>query len=176
LELVSNFLIEKKLKFLHVQYKGSMRIAQREKAVKVFQDRNKARVMLMSAKCGGVGLNLTRGNRACCLSSHWTGAKLLADACTAGMICMDLAWSEAVENQAWSRVHRIGQKREVFVERFVIADTVEERILLLQERKKAVADGALGEGGGEKLGRLSVKELANCAYLLPRLCVCACAD
>ena len=48
---------------------------------------------------------------------------------------MDLAWSEAIENQAWSRVHRLGQTREVVIERFIIADTVEDRILALQERK-----------------------------------------
>jgi SNF2 family DNA or RNA helicase len=156
-----------------VQYKGSMRIAQREKAVKVFQDREKARIMLMSAKCGGVGLNLTRGNRACTLHSL-SESGLPANALTRpGMICMDLAWSEAVENQAWSRVHRIGQKREVFVERFVVTDTIEERILALQERKKAVADGALGEGSGEKLGPLSVRQLAHCAFsfIAVRRCV-----
>ena len=73
---------------------------------------------------------------------------------------MDLAWSEAVENQSWSRVHRLGQQRPVVVERFIIKDTIEDRILALQEKKRLLADGSLGEGDGRKLGRLSVRELA----------------
>lgn len=48
---------------------------------------------------------------------------------------MDLGWSEAVENQAFDRVHRLGQIRNVFVERLVINNTIEERILTMQERK-----------------------------------------
>lgn len=77
---------------------------------------------------------------------------------------MDLAWSEAVENQAWSRVHRLGQTRDVFVERFIIKDTIEDRILAMQEKKKLLADSSLGEGDGRKLGRLSVRELAACEF------------
>ena len=51
------------------------------------------------------------------------------------MISLDLGWSEAIENQAFDRVHRLGQQRNVFVERLVIENTVEDRILALQERK-----------------------------------------
>ncbi|KAI0313327.1 SNF2 family N-terminal domain-containing protein [Amylostereum chailletii] len=138
LDLVSDYLSEKN--FVHVKYQGNMVRAHRDKAVQVFMSRDKAKIMLMSLKCGGVGLNLTRANR---------------------MICLDLAWSEAVENQAWSRVHRLGQAREVVVERFVIADTVEDRILALQERKRLLAEGSLGEGDGKKLGRLTVRDLTR---------------
>ncbi|KZV76703.1 hypothetical protein PENSPDRAFT_646154 [Peniophora sp. CONT] len=137
LDLISNYLIEKEV--VHVQYRGDMTLPKRETAVRVFQSREKAKIMLMSRACGGVGLNLTRGNR---------------------VICMDLAWSEAVENQAWSRVHRLGQQRPVVVERFIIKDTIEDRILGMQEKKRLLADGSLGEGDGRKLGRLSVRELA----------------
>ena len=52
-----------------------------------------------------------------------------------GVISLDLGWSEAVENQAFDRVHRLGQTRPVFVERLVIRDTVEDRVLALQEKK-----------------------------------------
>ena len=62
----------------------------------------------------GVGLNLTRANN---------------------VISLDLAWSRAVESQAWDRVHRLGQTRSVNVQRLVIAKTVEDRIMALQERK-----------------------------------------
>jgi len=70
-----------------------------------------------------------------------------------GVISLDLGWSEAVESQAFDRVHRLGQTRTVFVHRLVIADTVEDRVLALQERKKNLADSSLGEGNGKKIGR-----------------------
>ena len=62
----------------------------------------------------GVGLNLTRANN---------------------VISLDLGWSMSVESQAFDRLHRLGQTRKVLVQRVVIADTVEDRILQLQERK-----------------------------------------
>ena len=62
----------------------------------------------------GVGLNLTRANN---------------------VISLDLGWSQAVESQAFDRVHRVGQMRKVHVQRVVIADTVEDRILKMHERK-----------------------------------------
>ncbi|KAF4616900.1 hypothetical protein D9613_008762 [Agrocybe pediades] len=138
LSLISHYLEEKGIP--HVKYQGDMSRHQREVSVQVFMSKEKARVMLMSLKCGGVGLNLTRANN---------------------VISLDLGWSQAVEAQAFDRVHRVGQTREVLVQRVVIADTVEDRILKLQERKQLLADGSLGEGSGKKIGRLSVKELAN---------------
>ncbi|OAX39929.1 hypothetical protein K503DRAFT_865031 [Rhizopogon vinicolor AM-OR11-026] len=138
LKLVSDYLSEKKIP--HVMYQGSMSRNQRDQAVRVFMMGSTAQVMLMSLKCGGVGLNLTRANR---------------------VISLDLGWSEAIESQAFDRVHRLGQVKEVFVHRLVIANTVEGRVLALQERKRNLADGSLGEGNGKKIGRLSVRELAN---------------
>lgn len=138
LKLVSDFLAEKKIP--HVKYQGSMSRSQRDQAVRVFMVGNTAQVMLMSLKCGGVGLNLTRANR---------------------VISLDLGWSEAIESQAFDRVHRLGQQKDVFVHRLVIANTVEDRVLALQERKRNLADGSLGEGSGKKIGRMSVRELAN---------------
>ncbi|KAF7976186.1 hypothetical protein HWV62_7352 [Athelia sp. TMB] len=157
LQLVSDYLTENK--FLHVKYQGDMSRPKRDAAVRVFMAKDKAQIMLMSLKCGGVGLNLTRANR---------------------VISLDLGWSEAVEasvrlalaekllliiasagSQAFDRVHRLGQQRNVFVQRLVIENTVEDRVLALQDRKKGIADGSLGEGTGKKIGRLSVRELAN---------------
>ncbi|PPQ65989.1 hypothetical protein CVT26_010649 [Gymnopilus dilepis] len=138
LSLVSDYLTEKGIP--HVKYQGDMSRTQRERAVQVFMSKEKARVMLMSLKCGGVGLNLTRANN---------------------VISLDLGWSQAVEAQAFDRVHRVGQVRDVLVQRVVIADTVENRILDMQNRKQDLADGSLGEGSGKKIGKLSVKELAN---------------
>ncbi|KLO17670.1 hypothetical protein SCHPADRAFT_900413 [Schizopora paradoxa] len=138
LDLVSNYLNTKEIE--HVRYQGNMNREKRDKAVRAFMTNKRARIMLMSLKCGGVGLNLTRANR---------------------VISMDLGWSEAVESQAFDRVHRLGQERPVFVNRLVIQNTVEDRVLAMQERKKNLADGSLGEGNGKKIGRLSVRELAN---------------
>ncbi|KAF7800359.1 hypothetical protein EIP86_011609 [Pleurotus ostreatoroseus] len=138
LQLVSDYLAENG--FLHVKYQGDMNRSKRDQAVRVFMAKDKAMIMLMSMKCGGVGLNLTRANR---------------------VISLDLGWSEAVEAQAFDRVHRLGQSREVSVHRLVIAGTVEDRILALQDRKKLLADCSLGEGTAKKLGKLTVKELAN---------------
>lgn len=73
---------------------------------------------------------------------------------------MDPWWNPAIENQAIDRVHRIGQKREVFVHRLCIPETVEDRILDLQAKKQALADGALGEGDVPKLAKLGVSGLS----------------
>ncbi|KAJ7484700.1 SNF2 superfamily protein [Mycena latifolia] len=138
LTIVSAYLTE--CGIIHVKYQGDMNPNKRAQAVQVFMAKDKARVMLMSLKCGGVGLNLTRANN---------------------VIALDLGWSPAIDQQAHDRVHRLGQTRNVLVNRLVIENTVEDRILALQERKQNLADGSLGEGNGKKIGRLSVRELAN---------------
>ncbi|KZT61695.1 hypothetical protein CALCODRAFT_463847 [Calocera cornea HHB12733] len=112
LDAVAVYLEEQE--FHYVRYQGTMSSAARENAVKDFMDNDGPTVMLMSLKAGGVGLNLTRANR---------------------VILLDLAWSEAIENQAFDRVHRMGQSKDVFVNRYVIRNTVEDRILALQKKK-----------------------------------------
>jgi hypothetical protein len=91
---------------------------------------------------------------------------------------MDPAWNTASENQAYDRVHRLGQTKPVLVERLVIANSIEQRILALQDKKQGeevvwlltgdlahiglgLADAALGEGAGGRLKRLTVKDLAG---------------
>jgi superfamily II DNA or RNA helicase len=83
-------------------------------------------VMLVSLKAGGSGLNLTAADHV--------------------FLC-DLWWNPAVEDQAADRAHRIGQQRPVTIYRLVTTDTVEERILALQEQKRGLVDVALGEAG-----------------------------
>ena len=61
---------------------------------------------------------------------------------------LDPWWNPAVEEQAFDRAHRIGQTKPVFVHRLVANDTVEERILTLQEDKRALADLTTAAGGG----------------------------
>ncbi|MCC6641999.1 MAG: DEAD/DEAH box helicase [Deltaproteobacteria bacterium] len=83
-------------------------------------------VLLISLRAGGVGLNLTAADH---------------------VFLLDPWWNPAVEDQAADRAHRIGQDRPVIVHRLVAEDTVEERILALQERKRDLARAALGEAG-----------------------------
>jgi len=83
-------------------------------------------VFLVSLKAGGTGLNLTSADH---------------------VFLLDPWWNPAVEEQAADRAHRIGQERPVFVYRMVAEDTVEERILALQEKKRWVSEMALGESG-----------------------------
>jgi len=84
-------------------------------------------VMLLSLKAGGTGLNLTAADH---------------------VFLIDPWWNPAVEDQAADRAHRIGQDKPVMVYRMVARDTVEERILELQDRKRALADAALADAGG----------------------------
>lgn len=78
---------------------------------------------------------------------------------------MDLGWSEAVESQAFDRIHRLGQTRTAYVHRLVISDTVEDRVLALQERKKNLADGSLGEGNGKKIASKSLATFSSRSHL-----------
>ncbi|KAI8381219.1 SNF2 family N-terminal domain-containing protein [Radiomyces spectabilis] len=121
-----------------VRYDGSMNVKQRDAALACFFANPEVTVLLVSTKCGSLGLNLTVANR---------------------VVMMDIWWNPALENQAIDRVHRIGQTKPVEVHRIFITDTVEDRILELQKKKQALCDGALGEGTGRPLGRLGLNEM-----------------
>jgi SNF2 family DNA or RNA helicase len=98
-------------------------------------------VMLLSLKAGGVGLNLTAADH---------------------VFLVDPWWNPATEDQAADRAHRIGQDRPVLVYRLVAVDTVEERILALQERKRALARAALeGTTAGAALTRQDLLDLLD---------------
>ncbi|KAI7850279.1 SNF2 family N-terminal domain-containing protein [Circinella umbellata] len=126
--------------FEFVRFDGSMTLAKRDEVLQTFYNDPKYTVLLVSTKCGSLGLNLTCANR---------------------VILMDIWWNPALENQAIDRVHRIGQRKNVEVHRIFINGTVEDRILELQRQKQALADGALGEGKAQKLGRLGLDELMH---------------
>ena len=83
-------------------------------------------IFLISLKAGGVGLNLTRADT---------------------VIHFDPWWNPAAENQATDRAHRIGQEQPVFVYKLIAAGSIEERIAEMQERKAALADTILDDGG-----------------------------
>ena len=97
----------------------------RQAVVETFQHVDGPPVMLISLKAGGVGLTLTAADH---------------------VFLLDPWWNPAVEQQAADRAHRIGQDKPVFVHRLVARDTVEERILALQEQKAMLAAAALDHG------------------------------
>ena len=66
------------------------------------------------------------------------------------LLSLSYTRNPAVEDQAIDRVHRLGQTREVSVKRYVVADTVEERLVRVQEKKREVADGALNMSDNER--------------------------
>lgn len=98
---------------------------QRGTVVKRFQaqDETSAPILLVSLKAGGLGLNLTAADT---------------------VIHLDPWWNPAVEEQATARAHRIGQDQPVFVYKLVVEGSIEERMLELQARKAALAQGVLG--------------------------------
>jgi SNF2 family DNA or RNA helicase len=99
----------------------------RAEVVDRFQSADGPPILLASLKAGGIGLNLTAADH---------------------VFILDPWWNPFVEDQAADRAHRIGQDRPVSVYRLVSEDTVEERVLALQERKRIIADVALGDAGG----------------------------
>jgi SNF2 family DNA or RNA helicase len=105
---------------------GSTPRIKREAMVDRFQqDPNAPKILILSLKAGGVGLNLTRANH---------------------VFHFDRWWNPAVENQATDRAFRIGQTRNVQVHKFVCIGTLEEKIHDMIESKKALADQVIGAG------------------------------
>lgn len=133
----------------NVRYDGKMDRSARDKALVIFKRHDGPKVILISTRCGGVGLNLVAANR---------------------IVNLDLSWNYAAETQAYDRVHRLGQEKEVFIRRLVVKDTIEERMLRLQEVKADLADAALGEGNGVRLNKMSVKEIQAVSVSLPFRC------
>ncbi len=120
--------VEIRLKSLNIKWTrldGGTR--DRQGAIDEFQSPTGPPVFLLSLKAGGTGLNLTAADY---------------------VVHLDPWWNPAVQQQATDRAHRIGQSRPVVSLRLVAEESVEERILELQEAKKALADAAIGDEGG----------------------------
>lgn len=119
LDLIEPRLAEHEIEFTRLD--GSTR--DRGAVVDTFQETSGPPVLLISLTAGGTGLNLTAADH---------------------VFLLDPWWNPAVEEQAADRAHRIGQDRPVMVYRLVAKDTVEERVLDLQDRKRTIAESALG--------------------------------
>ncbi|XP_026557373.1 helicase-like transcription factor [Pseudonaja textilis] len=111
--------------FVFVRFDGSMNQKQRVEAIQQFQnsETGSPTVMLLSLKAGGVGLNLTAASR---------------------VFLMDPAWNPAAEDQCFDRCHRLGQKQDVIITKFIVKNSVEENMLKIQKKKRELAAGAFG--------------------------------
>ncbi len=125
LQLIRGALEEKGVPYLYLD--GSVPAEERKRAVVQFQEEEDTRIFLISLKAGGVGLTLTAADY---------------------VYLVDPWWNPAAEQQAIDRSHRIGQEKKVFAYRMICRDSVEEKILQLQERKKSLASDLIADEAG----------------------------
>ena len=116
LKLIEQSLLKDDITYEYLD--GSNTSLQRQKSVQNFQENEDCRVFLISIKAGGVGLNLTEADY---------------------VYIVDPWWNPAVENQAIDRCYRIGQTKKVIAYRMICKDTIEEKIMKLQQTKKKIA-------------------------------------
>jgi non-specific serine/threonine protein kinase len=136
-------LIREKLKSLDIKYEyfdGSTTAIERERAIQSFQRDETCRVFLISLKAGGVGLNLTAADY---------------------VYIVDPWWNPAVEQQAIDRTHRIGQTKNIFAYRMICKDSIEDKIIQLQEKKRVLAKDLIADDDGfvKSLSREDVEYL-----------------
>ncbi|KAH9226792.1 hypothetical protein K456DRAFT_1932703 [Colletotrichum gloeosporioides 23] len=118
---------------------GKQTTEQREKSVEDFQEGDVVKVLVVSLRAGGQCLNLTRGNR---------------------VILMELWWNHAVEQQAFSRVFRIGQIKETHFVRFIVNTPIEKRMLRMQVNKILRIDAAL-QDEGVRTPKIGLEDIAK---------------
>ncbi|OMH85145.1 putative SWI/SNF-related matrix-associated actin-dependent regulator of chromatin subfamily A member [Zancudomyces culisetae] len=120
LDLIAESLSKNSFKFTRLD--GKMPRNVRQEQIDIFNRNERYTVMLISLKAGGVGLNLTVANH---------------------VFLMDPYWNPSIEQQAIDRIHRIGQTKQVYVYRYMIRKSIEEKILVLQQRKAKIANVSL---------------------------------
>ncbi|KAG9074684.1 hypothetical protein FS749_013731 [Ceratobasidium sp. UAMH 11750] len=137
LDLLEPFLLDAKIGYSRLD--GSMTPKDREVALDKIRNSSKTKAILISFKAGSTGLNLTACNN---------------------VILLDLWWNPALEDQAFDRAHRLGQTKDVNIYKLTIAETVEDRILKLQDTKRDLAKAALS---GDKLSnnRLRLEDIMS---------------
>ena len=123
-------ILKERLSELNIPFEyfdGGSSAIERERAIQNFQNNEDCRVFLISLKAGGVGLNLTAADY---------------------VYIVDPWWNPAVEQQAIDRTHRIGQTKNIFAYRMICKDTVEDKIIKLQEKKKKLASDLITDDEG----------------------------
>lgn len=142
-------LLEEPLKaagFRVLRLDGSMSMKKRTEVIQEFgkNGSHSSTVLLAALKAAGAGINLTAASR---------------------VYLVDPWWNPAVEEQAMDRVHRIGQKQEVRVIRLIVKDSIEERVLELQERKKRLVGGAFGRKDPKSQANMRVEDIRTMMHL-----------
>lgn len=114
----------------------------RDKSMQALRENPAVRVMLVSIGAGGLGLNLTTANK---------------------VFMMEPQFNPAAEAQAVDRVHRLGQDREVTIKRFIMQNSFEEKMLVLQDKKKALANMTMARErkGKEEATKQRLEELRS---------------
>jgi superfamily II DNA or RNA helicase len=131
-------LIEEELNTRQIGYsKLTGQTRNRDEVIEQFKS-GEVNVFLISLKAGGVGLNLTEADT---------------------VIIYDPWWNPAVETQAADRAHRIGQDKPVFVYKLITENTVEEKILAMQEKKRLLAESIYKDGAKEDSLKLTAEDL-----------------
>ncbi|KAI8958111.1 SNF2 family N-terminal domain-containing protein [Daldinia sp. FL1419] len=138
LDLVEPFFRKEGIKY--TRYDGSMRNDAREEALNSLRNDPRTRVLLCSLRCGALGLNLTAASR---------------------VIILEPFWNPFVEEQAIDRVHRLTQTVDVVVYKLTVENSVEERILELQQKKRLLAETAIEGGARKESLKLGLKEMMD---------------
>ncbi|XP_030484078.2 putative SWI/SNF-related matrix-associated actin-dependent regulator of chromatin subfamily A member 3-like 1 isoform X1 [Cannabis sativa] len=145
-------LLEKPLEeagFKTLRLDGSMNAKRRAKVIEEFgSSKDGPTILLASLKASGTGINLTAASRVYFLEP-W--------------------WNPAVEDQAMDRVHRIGQTEDVKIVRLISRNSIEERILELQERKRRLAKEAFGRQGSKDRREIGINDLRTLVSLEPKV-------
>ncbi len=133
LKTIEQYLLEQKIDYSYMD--GSTK--NRQKVIREFNENDQKKVFLLSLKVGGLGLNLTAADT---------------------VILVDPWWNPMVENQAIDRTHRIGQTKKINIYKLITKNSIEEKILELQNRKKELFDKTI-EGVDNTLKKLDMQEL-----------------
>ncbi|KAK9869992.1 hypothetical protein WA026_006091 [Henosepilachna vigintioctopunctata] len=137
LELIGIHLKDIGAKFLKLD--GSVSTSNRKEIISSFNDINSQfKILLLSLTAGGVGLNLVGANH---------------------LFLVDIHWNPQLENQAQDRIYRMGQKKNVFIYKFITKDTIEERIKQLQENKLAISESLMTGSRQIINSKLSLQDL-----------------
>lgn len=143
-DVLEPFLVRENIRY--VKYDGSMPIKKRDAALATLRADPDTTVLLCSLKCGALGLNLTCANR---------------------VVLLDPWWNPMVSEQAIDRVHRIGQTVDVDVYEFSVADSVEKKIMQLQDKKRKLA-GSVINGDRELMKEVSSLSRAELLFVFGR--------
>lgn len=119
-----------------VRIDGTMTLGRRRKVLDALSNDDSVTILLASIKAAGQGLNLTAASRA---------------------FIMEPMWNPAAEQQAVDRIYRLGQKREVFIKRYQMEESIEMKIMEIQKKKQALADISM-ERNHEKLNKKETRE------------------